>query len=107
MSSLYRTEGAQRLPLGNTLVPEFKVSSSLTFFHLAPKNVSYHTAKSFLACGIPQLEPDFQAIHKNLLRYKKCAGRRSRFTGIESALSVSVKQAGLANTSVKRRERRV
>jgi hypothetical protein len=57
-----------------------------------------HAAKALLTGSIPELEADFDAIHGYLLGDEECAGGGCGVLWVELVLSVTLKEAGLANT---------
>ena len=59
---------------------------------------AHHAAKPLLPRGVPELQPDLDAVDGDLLGDEERAGGGGGVLGIELALRVSVKKTGLAHT---------
>jgi hypothetical protein len=57
-----------------------------------------HAAKPLLTGSVPELEANFDAVHGYLLCDEECAGGGRGVLWVELVLSVSLEEAGLANT---------
>jgi hypothetical protein len=88
-----------RTDLDSTWVPgDDRTESERLNVGALAKEGAHHTPESFLPCGVPQLQTDFDAIHVCLLGHEKCAARRGGVLGVELVLCVALEEAGLADT---------
>ena len=51
---------------------------------------THHTTEALLASSVPELETNLDAVHGNLLCYKKSTGSRCGVLGVVFVLSVSL-----------------
>jgi hypothetical protein len=62
-----------------------------------------HTSKALLAGSVPKLEAHLDAIYSHFLCDEECPSCRCCVLWIKLVLSVSLKEAGLANAWLRRR----